>query len=105
MTLGQAGMAGEGPDIFHEPTDVLVAPNGDIFVTEGHIGGDGENNDLVVKLSSDGTIITAWGGTGSGPGQFNNPHTIAMDSQGRLFVGDRSNNRIQIFDIGSYHYK
>ena len=98
MTLGQAGMAGEGPDIFHEPTDVLVAPNGDIFVTEGHIGGDGENNDRVVKLSSDGTFIKAWGGTGSGPGQFNNPHTIAMDSQGRLFVGDRSNNRIQIFD-------
>lgn len=94
MALGQAGMAGEGVDVFDQPTDVVVAPNGDIFVTEGH----GEGNNRVVKFTADGEFILAWGGTGSAPGQFNAPHTIAMDSQGRLFVGDRSNNRIQIFD-------
>jgi DNA-binding beta-propeller fold protein YncE len=51
-----------------------------------------------VKFSKDGTFIKAWGKTGSGPGEFDVPHSIAMDSRGRLFVADRSNNRIQIFD-------
>ena len=94
MTLGQKGVPGEGPDVFNQPTDVLVAPNGDIFVTDGH----GSGNNRVVKFSADGTFIKAWGREGSAPGEFNAPHTIAMDSQGRLFVGDRSNVRIQIFD-------
>jgi DNA-binding beta-propeller fold protein YncE len=94
MTLGKAGVAGAGPDTFDEPTDVVTAPNGDIFVTEGH----GKGNNRVSKFSKDGKFIKAWGKPGSGPGEFNAPHTIAIDSQGRLFVGDRSNNRIQIFD-------
>jgi sugar lactone lactonase YvrE len=97
MTLGKAGVASADPGLFDEPTDVLVAPNGDIFVTEGHSGGT-PGNDRVSKFSKDGKFIKSWGKKGSGPGEFNAPHTIAMDSRGRLFVGDRSNNRIQIFD-------
>jgi sugar lactone lactonase YvrE len=97
LTLGKAGVAGADPGLFDEPTDVLVAPNGTIFVTEGHSGGT-KGNDRVSKFSPDGKFIKSWGKSGSGPGEFNAPHTIAMDSRGRLFVGDRSNNRIQIFD-------
>ena len=93
LTLGKAGVAGNGPDTFDRPTDVAVASNGDIFVTDGH----GTNN-RVVKFANDGRFITAWGQTGAGPGEFNQPHTIALDSMGRVFVGDRSNSRIQIFD-------
>ncbi len=94
MTLGKAKVAGAGPDALNQPTDVVTAPNGDIFVTEGH----GAPSNRISKFSKDGKFIKAWGKTGAGPGELNAPHTIAMDSQGRLFVGDRSNNRIQIFD-------
>ncbi len=95
MTLGKAGVSGSGPDLFDQPTDVAVAPNGDIFVTDSHRGG---KNNRVVKFTKDGTFIKEWGRKGSGPGELIEPHTIAMDSRGRLFVGDRENNRIQIFD-------
>ena len=95
MTLGKAGVSGSGPDLFYEPTDVVVAPGGDIFVTDSHRNG---KNNRVVKFSSDGKFIKEWGKKGSGPGELSEPHTIAMDSRGRLFVGDRENNRIQIFD-------
>jgi len=101
MTLGKAGVAGSGPDTFNEPTAVVTAPNGDIFVTEGHLDaatGKVAGNNRVVKLSKDGKVVKTFGKPGSGPGEFNGPHTIAMDSRGRLFVGDRNNNRIQIFD-------
>src|SRR6202049_4520559 len=97
MTLGKAGVAGAGPDTFSGPTDVVIAANGDIFVTDGHVA---NSKGRVVKFSKDGTFIKEWGKTGSGPGEFNIPHSIAMDSRGRLFVADRSNNRIQIFDQG-----
>lgn len=96
MTLGKAGVAGDGPDTFNQPNDVVVAPNGDIFVSDGHSPGTG--NARVVKFSKDGKFIKQWGGHGSGPGQFEVPHALAFDSKGRLFVGDRANNRIQIFD-------
>jgi sugar lactone lactonase YvrE len=95
MTLGKAGVAGEGPDTFNGPTDVVVAKNGDIFVADGH---DPDSNGRVVKFSKDGKFIKAWGKHGSGPGEFSAPHSIAMDSRGRLYVADRSNSRIQIFD-------
>jgi DNA-binding beta-propeller fold protein YncE len=58
----------------------------------------GTGNARVLKFSKDGTFIKQWGGHGSGPGQFEMPHSLAFDSQGRLFVADRGNNRIQIFD-------
>jgi DNA-binding beta-propeller fold protein YncE len=96
MTLGKAGVSGSGPDLFDQPTDVVVSPtNGDIFVTDSHRNG---KNNRVVKFTKDGKYIKEWGKKGSGRGELSEPHTIAMDSRGRLFVGDRENNRIEIFD-------
>ena len=92
MTLGTAGVAGTGHDTFNGPAAIAIAPNGDIFIADGHV------NSRVVKFSKDGTFIKEWGKKGTGPGEFNVPHTLAFDSRGRLFVGDRSNVRIQIFD-------
>jgi streptogramin lyase len=95
LMLGKAGVAGDGPDTFNQPSDVLVAPNGDIFVADGH---SPTSNARIVKFTKDGKFIKQWGMHGSGPGEFETPHALAMDSQGRLFVGDRTNNRIEIFD-------
>ena len=95
MTLGKAGVAGEGPDTFSGPADVAIAANGDIFVADGHAA---MANGRIVKFSKDGKFIKAWGKTGSGPGEFNVPHSIAIDSRSRIFVADRSNSRLQIFD-------
>jgi len=95
MTLGKPGVAGNTHDTFNAPSDVLVAPNGDIFVADGH---GGNTNDRIVKFTKDGQYIKEWGKKGTGPGEFDTPHRLAMDSTGRLFVADRSNNRIQAFD-------
>jgi len=95
MKLGKAGVAKEGPDTFNGPTDVVIAPNGEIFVSDGHVA---NSNGRVVKFSKDGTFIKSWGKKGTGPGEMDTPHSIAMDSRGRLFVADRANSRIQIFD-------
>lgn len=95
MTLGTPGTPGTGPKSFNAPSDVVVAENGDIFVADGH-GLDGNNR--VVKVSKNGEFIKAWGKTGYAPGEFRTLHAIAIDSRGRVFVGDRANNRIQIFD-------
>ena len=75
--------------------DVVVAPNGDVFVSDGH---EAMSNNRIVKFTANGQYIKEWGGTGSEPGKFVVPHALALDSQGRLFVADRDNNRIQIFD-------
>lgn len=96
MTLGKAGVAGDGPDTFNQPDDVAIAPDGDIFVSDGHTPAMG--NARVMKFTKDGKFINQWGRHGSGPGEFEVPHALAFDSRGRLFVGDRANNRIQIFD-------
>ncbi len=94
MTLGKAGIAGNGPDTFDQPSGIAIAPNGDIFVTDGH-----GKNDRVVKFSKDGRFIKTWGHHGAGPGEFDQPHDISIGgSQGRIFVADRSNSRVQIFD-------
>jgi sugar lactone lactonase YvrE len=95
MTLGKAGVAGEGPDIFNGPTDLVVAANGNIFVSDGHVA---NSNGRIVKFSKDGKFIKAWGKRGAGPGEMDTPHSMAIDSRGRLFVADRANSRIQIFD-------
>ncbi len=100
MTLGRKGVAGDGPDTFTKPSDVLVAPGGEIFVADGH---DAGGNNRIVKFTADGRFIRAWGTTGTADGQFRDPHALAMDSQGRLFVGDRGNSRIQIFDQEGHH--
>ena len=85
MTLGKAGVAGEGPDTFNMPSAVLLAPNGDIFVADGHTGGGAAaGNARVVKFDKSGKFVKTWGKKGMGPGEFDVPHTIALDSRGRL---------------------
>jgi NHL repeat len=95
LALGKPGVAGAGHDTFNAPSDVLIGKNGDIFVFDGHGEGTGTR---VVKFNSKGEYIKEWGGKGGGPGQLEVPHAAEMDSQGRIFVADRPNNRIQIFD-------
>jgi streptogramin lyase len=108
MTLGTPGTAGDLPTHFTEPNDVLVAPDGSIFVAEGHSAqfmdepGPGAIG-RISKFSADGKFIKSWGSWGYGPGQFRAPHSLAMDSRGRLFVADRGNRRIQIFDQDGAH--
>jgi len=96
MTLGKRGVSSEEPGALVAPTDLTIAPNGDIFISDGHATGG--LNHRIVKYSKDGRFIKAWGKTGSGPAEFNGPHDIAMDSKGRIFVADRGNSRVQIFD-------
>jgi NHL repeat-containing protein len=93
MTLGDAG-GGVDPQFFFQPNDVIVSKNGEIFVSQGH----GQGKSEILKFTKDGKLIKRWGQTGTGPGEFDQPHALAFDSKGRLFVGDRNNNRIQIFD-------
>jgi DNA-binding beta-propeller fold protein YncE len=95
MTLGTPGVAGDDETHFNAPSDVVVAPNGTIFVADGH--GD-KTNARIVKFSADGKFIKAWGKEGKGAGEFDVPHGLAFDSAGRLFVADRANSRLQIFD-------
>ena len=97
LTLGKAGVYGVGPDAFSGATDVVVAPNGDIFVADGHQNPPNTNT-RDVKFSKDGNFIKAWGKPGTAPGEFQEIHAIAMDSTGRVIVGDRANGRVQIFD-------
>lgn len=101
MTLGTAGQRGDDGTHFQSPSDVITAPNGDIFVTDGHAPIAPfipANLDMrVMKFDAKGKFIKQWGKAGSGPGEFSNPHALALDGQGRLYVADRVNNRIQIF--------
>ena len=95
LTIGTPGEPGDGPDRLTRPNDVVVADDGTIFLAEGH--GPQEPNQIR-RYAPDGSYLGSFGETGYGPGQFLEPHHIAMDSQGRLFVADRYNNRIQILD-------
>jgi len=89
---------------FRKPSDMLVAPNGDIFVVDGHGSAPEEAvNNRVVEFNSEGKFLLEWGSSGSANGEFKDPHALAMDSAGRLFVGDRGNSRIQIFDQEGKH--
>jgi DNA-binding beta-propeller fold protein YncE len=102
MRLGTAGVRGDDATHFLSPTDVITAPNGDIYVADGHTAINpfipAGLVPRIMKFSRDGTFIKQWGGAGTGAGQFDNPHALALDSRGRLFVADRGNSRIQIFD-------
>jgi len=100
LSLGKSGTAGTGTDAFDQPSAVLVAPDGSIFVADGH---GVEGNNRIMKFAADGTFLRQWGSTGGDTGEFRDPHALAMDSQGRLFVGDRGNSRIQIFDQEGNH--
>ena len=86
LVLGKPNQPGGAPDEFNAPSAVVTAPNGDIFVADGH---GGQTNARIVKFDKDGKFIKTWGKKGSGPGELDIPHAIAMDSKGRLFVGDR----------------
>jgi sugar lactone lactonase YvrE len=96
MTIGRSGVAGDTPGLFREPTDVVVSPEGTLFVTEGHVK-NGPHARLT-KLGPDGSFIARFGSTGQGHLQLSAPHSIAMDTGGSLFIADRDNNRILIWD-------
>jgi hypothetical protein len=98
MTIGQEGVAGNGPYTFDRPTGVAVASNGDIFVADGHSRNQ-LNSARVVKYSPDGKFIKTWGHMGSEPGNFREPHDIYVGgSKEYVYVADRQNNRVQVFD-------
>jgi len=112
LRLGQAGQPGSGPGQLNQPCDVITAPNGDIFVSDGHSGQNANppsgSTGRILKFDSEGNFIKEWGEIGSDLGQFRTPHALEFDSEGRLFVADRGNHRIQIFDqdgnyLDSYH--
>lgn len=95
MMLGsQQGKAGnnDSKDAFNQPTGVAFAPNGDLFVSDGYV------NSRVVKFNRDGEYLTHWGRPGTGDGEFNLAHDVCLDSRGRVYVADRTNQRVQIFD-------
>ena len=110
LTLGRPGganPAGGGPAItvdgaelpnyFWQPNDVMTLPNGDILVAEGH-SSSATATARILRFNKDGRFLESWGKKGTGPLEFDQPHALAMDSRGRIYVGDRSNNRIQILD-------
>jgi sugar lactone lactonase YvrE len=102
LRLGEAGVAGTGPGQLNQPCDVITAANGDIFVSDGHSGQSSDpppgSTGRILKYDKDGNFIKEWGEIGFRPGQFRTPHAMEFDSQGRLYVADRGNHRIQVFD-------
>jgi len=99
LTLGVKGKAGEDDKTFNRPADISFAPNGDFYVADGY------GNSRVVKFSRDGKYLLTWGKRGTAPGDFHLPHSVAVDSKGRVYVSDRENNRIQIFDANGKFLK
>jgi DNA-binding beta-propeller fold protein YncE len=92
MRLGTKGTSGTSQTTFNLPTDIGFAPNGDLYVTDGY------GSARVVKFSGDGKYLLQWGTRGTGPGQFMLPHNVVVDGQGRVYVTDRDNQRIEVFD-------
>lgn len=92
MRLGRKGVAGMDKQTFNLPTDIAFAPNGDLYVSDGYA------NPRVVKYTRDGKYLLEWGKRGSGPGEFQLPHNLVVDAQGRVYVTDRDNQRVQVFD-------
>ena len=92
LTLGTDDEPGEDSTHFNRPTDVAIARNGHVFVADGY------GNNRIVHFNDRGQFVGTWGSLGSAPGQFSLPHSIALDSRGRLFVADRNNARVQVFD-------
>jgi DNA-binding beta-propeller fold protein YncE len=90
--LGTKGEPGEDERHFNLPTDMAVTPEGEVFVSDGY------GNSRIVHFDRDGKFVKAWGKLGIRPGEFSNPHAIALDSKGKLYVADRSNGRVQVFD-------
>ena len=106
LVLGVKEKAGDwneatGSRLLNEPTDLAFGPGGDVFVTEGHGKGDAR----ILRFTKDGTFIKSWGSNGKGPGQFDIAHSIAVDGRGMVYVADRQNRRIQIFDLDGKYIK
>jgi len=103
LMLGEMGVRNSEPGtFFNEPCDVITAPDGSIFVSDGHSGQNANppegSTGRIIKFSPDGEYLMEWGVIGDAPGEFRTPHALEMDSRGRLFVADRGNHRIQVFD-------
>ncbi|MGD8323134.1 MAG: peptidyl-alpha-hydroxyglycine alpha-amidating lyase family protein [Gammaproteobacteria bacterium] len=110
MSLGTPGQPGDGPDHFNQPNDVITAPDGSIFVADGHSGQGMTTMSAmeegraagatarIIKFAADGTYMSEWGRIGVRHGEFRTPHALAFDSRGRLWVADRGNHRLEIFD-------
>jgi hypothetical protein len=91
-TLGVKGVSGDDAAHFYKPTDIAITPDGQLLITDGY------GNSRVVHFDREGKFVKAWGKPGTGPGEFDLPHSICMDNKGRLYVADRSNFRVQVFD-------
>ena len=94
IELGQPGIRGDTPNLFDEPSDLSIGPDGTLYIVDGHI--NPESNRRIVHLTAEGEFIEAWGEKGYGPLQFEGPHSVAVDSEGKIYVGDRTNNRLQL---------
>ena len=92
MVLGERGVSGADERHFNRPTDVAVLPDGSFYVSDGYL------NTRIVKFSAEGKFLFQWGRPGSGPGEFNVPHAVVIDKTGRVYVADRENDRVQVFD-------
>ena len=92
MTLGQKGVPGWDSKHFNQPTDIVVAPNGDFYVSDGY------GNQRVAKFDKNGTFLLDWGSKGEAPGQFMLPHSVERDKDGRIYVSDRIVSKIYVFD-------
>ena len=93
-TLGTAGRPGPPGQPFNRPTQAFAAPSGDLYVADGY------GQTRIHRFAADGTLIASWGEPGSGPGQFDTPHSIGVDRHGQVWVADRQNFRVQVFDAG-----
>lgn len=93
LALGQAGKPGDSQDQFNKPTDIAFGPQGEFYISDGY------GNSRVMKFAANGKFLSQWGTPGKGPGEFNLPHSILVDAKGRVLVGDRENDRVQIFDL------
>jgi len=92
LTIGTPGQKGEGPKLLNMPTDMAIAPNGDVFVSDGY------GNSRVARFDRHGKFLGAWGTLGTGPTNFSIPHAVVLDSRGRLYVADRNNVRVQVYN-------
>ncbi len=106
LTLGTKGKPGAwdeaaGARLLFEPTDIGFASNGDVIVVQGH----GKGEPRVLRFDRNGTFITSWGGLGTGPGQFDQAHSVVVDAASLVYVADRQNRRVQIFDLDGKYIK
>lgn len=99
LVLGKKNLAAESDWLFNQPTDVAFGKDGEIYVSDGY------GNSRIVEFDRSGNFIRAWGKYGTGPGEFNLPHSVVVDAQGNVYVADRENERIQIFDADGHYLK